>query len=156
MGIHYSQACSSYSTSKTYTAEEMSPNNNYINCRILIADATQVTCDRQSVCPGDTVTCVCITGNSTSLAWMSNGTRLIFASNDTLLTRRVVPGSSTFAVLTENSHVNGIRVMMSNITVTVSSNDPEIILTCENVDHTITEPIIVPTTRIGKCCVRNT
>lgn len=125
-------------------------------CIIQIAGATLVTCDRQSVCPGDTVTCTCITGNSTSLAWMNNGNRLVFASNDALLTRRDVPGSSAFAVLAENSNVNGIMVIMSNITVTVSTNHPEIILTCESVDRTTVEPIIVPTTCIGKCCVHHT
>ena len=72
----------------------------------------------------------------------------MFRSNDTLHTRRDVPGSSTFAVLTENSNANGIRVIMSNITVSVFSND-QIILTCENVDRTMTKAIIVRTA--GKC-----
>jgi hypothetical protein len=103
------------------------------------------------VCAGDSVTCICITGNSTSLAWTSDGNRLSFTSSDPLLTQRNVPGSDGFAVLTENSNMNGIRVIMSNITVRVSSNDPEIILTCESVDRTMIEPIIVPTTRTGEC-----
>jgi hypothetical protein len=84
---------------------------------------------------------------------MSNGNRLSFTSDDPLLMRRNVPGSNGFAVLTENSNVNGIRVIMSNITVGVSSNDPEIILTCENVDRAMVEPVIIPTTRTGKCCM---
>ena len=100
------------------------------------------------MCVGDSVTCICVTGNSTSLAWMSNGNRLSFTSSDPQMTRQNV--SNGFAVLTENSIVNGIRVIMSNITVSVSSSDPEIILTCENVDRNMIEPIIIPTTRTGK------
>ena len=102
------------------------------------------------MCAGDSVTCICVTGNSTSLAWMSNGNRLLFMSSDPLLTRRNVSGSNGYAVLTESSIVNGIRVIMSNITVSASSNDPEIILTCENADRNMIEPIIIPTTRTGK------
>ena len=110
--------------------------------------ATSVTCDRQFLCPGETtITCICATGNSNALAWTINGSRLEFMSNNASLTRHDIPGSSGFAVLTENSIVNGIRVIMSNITLSVFSSD--IILTCQNVDQSMTEPIIVPI--IGKC-----
>ena len=93
-----------------------------------------------------TVTCVCATANSSALVWTFNDTRLNFTSNNATLSRRDLPGSNGFVVLTENSIVNGIRVIMSNITVSASSSD--VTLTCENVDQNMIEPITVPT--IGK------
>lgn len=93
-----------------------------------------------------TITCVCATGNSNALAWTVNGTGVEFSSNDALLAIRDIPGLSGFAVLTENSIVNGIRVLMSNITLDVSSSD--ITLTCQNVDQSVRTPITVPI--IGK------
>ena len=104
------------------------------------------------MCPGGTITCTCATGNSSALAWTINGTRLEFVSSYSLMTRRNVPGSNAYAVLTESSDTNGVRVIISNLTlsVSVSSNDPSIILTCENVDHTISEPVILPIA--GKHC----
>ena len=59
-----------------------------------------------------------------------------------MLSRRDLPGSNGFVVLTENSIVNGIRVIMSNITVFASSSD--VTLTCGNVDQNMIEPITVP------------
>ena len=94
------------------------------------------------MCPGETVTCLCATGDSQALAWSIDGTRLEYTSNDLLLERLNIAGSSTFAVLTENTEVNGIRVIMSNLTLSVFSKD--VILTCENVDQMMTQPIIVP------------
>ena len=117
----------------------------------LITEASQVTCDRQAVCSGSTVTCTCITGNSDSLSWMSNGNTLSFTSTDAVPMRQNVSGSNQFAVLTENSDVNGIRVIMSNFTINVSSDVSDIILTCENVDHAMIEPIIIPVTPYGEC-----
>ena len=104
-----------------------------------------------SACPGDVITCNCATGSSTSLAWTINRTRLTFGSNDPLLMQQDVPGSSTFAVLTENSDVNGIRVIMSNLTASFSND--RIILTCENVDHAMLKSIILPVAR--KCVQHN-
>ena len=103
------------------------------------------------MCSGRTVTCTCITGNSDSLAWTSNGNTLSFTSTAAVPMRQNVSGSNQFAVLTENSDVNGIRVIMSNFTINVSSDVSDIILTCENVDHAITEPIIIPVIPYGKC-----
>lgn len=102
------------------------------------------------MCPGDTVTCTCITGNSSSLVWTINGNRLALTSNTTLLTWQNVPGSSGFAMLTENSDINGIRVIMGDIAATVSLNDPEIVLTCENVGRAMIQPKIIPTSPTGK------
>lgn len=104
------------------------------------------------MCPGGTITCICATGNSSALAWTINGTRLEFMSSDPLMTRHNVFGPSTYAVLTESSDTNGISVIMSNLTLSVSmsSNDPSIILMCENVDRTISEPVIIPIA--GKHC----
>lgn len=106
------------------------------------------------MCPGDTLTCICATGNSSALAWMTNGRRLEFTSSDPLLMRRSVLGLSGFAVLTENSNANGVRVIMSNLTLFVSMNlsDISIVLTCENVDHTISNPVILPIVGPGKYC----
>ena len=103
-------------------------------------------CDRQSVCPGDALTCVCVTGQSNTLIWTVNGNRREFTSNDSLNTMRDVSESSAFATLTENSARNGVRVIMSNLTVNTSVNlfDPKIILTCQNVDRAMTEPAIIP------------
>ena len=115
-----------------------------------------VTCDRVTLCRGQTVTCACATGNSNSLAWMTNGSRLQFSSTDSLLTRRNVNGSSIFAVLTGHSNQNGVRVIMSNITVNVSlnSSDPEIVLTCTNIDHMISKPVILPVSSKYSAIVR--
>ena len=96
------------------------------------------------MCPGQTLNCICATGNSNALAWRVNGNRLEFMSSDPPSTRRNVPGSSTFALLTESSNMNGTRVIMSNLTIIGSSDD--IILTCQNVDQSITEPFIAPIT----------
>ena len=96
------------------------------------------------MCPGETVTCACATGNSNSLTWVTDGNRVQFSSSDPLLTRENV-GSSTSAVLTENSDRNGVRVIMSNITVgiSMSSTDPLVTLTCEN-DGAMVQPILLP------------
>ena len=94
------------------------------------------------MCPGETVTCACATGNSNSLTWITDGNRLQISSSNP---RENIPGSSTSAVLTENSDRNGVRVIMSNITVSVSmsSTDHLVTLTCEN-DGAIVQPIILP------------
>ena len=113
----------------------------------LFTAATSVTCDRQFLCPGETtVTCVCATANSSAQAWTFNETRLDFTSNNGTLSRHNLPGSNGFAVLTENSIVNGIRVIMSNITVSASSSN--VTLMCGNVDQNMIEPITIP--MIGK------
>lgn len=106
-----------------------------------IVDSTSVVCDKQSVCLGETVTCTCTIGNSNTLAWSNNGNRLMFTSTDPLETRRDVTGSSTFAVLTNNSDTNGIRVITSNFTFIASMTN---ILTCENVDRSTSRSVIAP------------
>ena len=115
-------------------------------CIYYIIGEALVTCDRQSVCPGDTLTCFCATGNSSALAWMINGTKQEFTSNDPLLISRGVLGSSGSAVLIENSDRSGMRVITSNLTLLVSMDfrDSSIILTCENIDRTMSEPVIIP------------
>ena len=105
------------------------------------AEATSVTCDRKLTCPGETVTCTCTTWNSNTLVWTNNGNSLIFTSNDPLMTRRNVDGSSTSAVLTDSSDRNGIRVIMSNITFISAINN---VLSCQNVDRSTTRFVIVP------------
>ena len=84
-----------------------------------------------------------MTGNSNSLVWMSNGNRLTFTSNDPVQTRHTVNGSSTFAVLTNSSDRNGIRVITSNLTF-VASNFSHNVLTCMNVDRSTSESVIIP------------
>ena len=57
-----------------------------------------------------------------------------------------MPGSNAFAVLTESSDRNGMKVIMSNLTVSISTTS-NIVLTCENVHCTKLEHnniIIVP------------
>ena len=117
---------------------------------VIIAGAALVACDKWLVCSGESVMCSCATGNSSTHAWITNGTRIVFTSDDRLGIGRDVPGSSTYAVLTESSDRNGVRVIMSNITVSASKESNNIILTCENVDSTMTEPVIIP---IGEYCV---
>ena len=56
--------------------------------------------------------------------------------------RHDVTGSNAFAMLTESSDRNGVRVIMSNLTVSIPTS--EIVLTCVNVDHTTSESVIVP------------
>ena len=63
-------------------------------------------------------------------------------SDDSQQIRHDVPGLGVFAILTESTDANGIRMIMSNLTLNVSSDD--IILICENVDQNITDPIIIP------------
>ena len=69
----------------------------------------------------------------------------MFASADPVETRRDVTGSSTYAVLTDNSDINGIRVITSNLTFIASSSKSNV-LTCENVDLSTTESVITPVT----------
>ena len=74
----------------------------------------------------------------------------MFASTDPVEMRRNVTGSSTFAVLTENSNVNGIRVITSNLTfVTSSTSSKSNVLTCSN-DHSISESMIIPVSGMYK------
>jgi hypothetical protein len=109
----------------------------------LIVDTTFIGCDKQTVCLGETVTCTCTVGNSNSFAWTSDGNRVLFTSSDPLLTRRSVTGSSTFAVLTDNSDTNGIRVITSNFTFVASSVGSNV-LTCQNIDRSTSESVIIP------------
>ena len=104
------------------------------------------------MCPGEAVTCTCTTGDSNTLVWTTNGDRfnLSFTSTDSPLTMRNVTGSSTFSVLVESSDRNGVRVIMSNITVGVptSSTDTEVILTCKNANRARKKTVILPV--VGK------
>lgn len=95
------------------------------------------------MCPGDTVTCTCRTGNSNTLVWMTDGSRLEFASNDPLMTRRDVNSSSTFAVIAENSDRNGVRVIVSNLTFITPKSMSSVVM-CENVDRSSTESVFIP------------
>lgn len=94
------------------------------------------------MCPGETVTCICVTWNSNALNWTTiNGNSLAFSSTEPLQTRRNVTGSSTFAVLTENSNRNGFRVIMSNLTFIASMMN---VLVCENVGQSTRKSVIIP------------
>ena len=105
---------------------------------------TSITCDRQSACLGESVTCTSATGNSNTLAWiLSSGSRLEFAADDPPLTRRDVSGSSTTAVLTGSSNTNGVRVITSNLTL-IASTPETILLTCENVDGSTVNALLIP------------
>ena len=116
--------------------------SNYYFCVIL--DTTSIDCDKQSVCPEETVTCTCTTGNSNTLTWTSNGDSLTFASTDPLGTRRDVNGLNTYAVLADTSDTNGIRVITSNLTFVASSFGSSVVLTCANVDLSTSESVIIP------------
>ena len=96
------------------------------------------------MCPGETVTCTCATGNTNALAWIIDGSRIEFTSSDPLLTRRTVSRSNASAVVTENSDRNGVRVIMSSLTVSARMTSM-IILTCENVGQTVTNLSLFPT-----------
>jgi hypothetical protein len=105
---------------------------------------TSITCDRQSACLGESVTCASATGNSNRLAWiLSSGSRLEFAAGDPLQTRRNVSGSSTTAVLTGSFNTNGVRTITSNITL-IASTLETILLTCENVDGSTINALLIP------------
>ena len=115
----------------------------------LLIDDTSLTCDKPAVCPGVNVTCTCTTAHSSILAWSSDefigqdGIRLEFASVQPLLTRQNVAGLSTFAVLTDNSDMNGVVVLESELTFVASESSANI-LSCLNVVRQTLYPIIIP------------
>ena len=93
------------------------------------------------------MTCVCATGNSNLLAWVTDGSRLEFTSNDRLLTRRNVTGSSAYGILTDRFNENRIQVITSNLTLTASMNDTSLLARCENVDHSTSNAVLIPVLR---------
>ena len=109
-------------------------------------DNTSVICDKPAACPGETVTCTCTTAHSNTIAWSSDeqdDMQLEFASVEPVTTRRNVTNSSTFAVLTDSSDVNGVVVLMSDLTF-IASENPANLLTCLNSDLQSSRSIIVP------------
>ena len=113
--------------------------NNYSSC--LTENDTSVVCERQSVCPGETVTCVCATGNSNTLAWSTNRNRLVLTSDNPLLTRLDV---STSAVLTDRSNRSGVVIITSNLTVAASTSDTSLLAICENVNRSTLNAVSIP------------
>ena len=109
---------------------------------------TSVVCDKPSVCPGEAVNCVCATGNSNLLAWVTDGSRLVFTLNDPLLLRQNVTGSSAYGILTDRYNESGIQVIISNLTFTASMDDTSLLAKCENVDRSTSNPAIIPV--VGK------
>ena len=115
----------------------------------LIENSTSVTCDQRAVCPGEMVTCTCTAGYSTVIAWSSdqligqNGARLEFSSVQQVSTRQNVSNSSTFAILAYESDVNGVMVLISELTFVVSTSET-LILTCLNVNLQNSDSIIIP------------
>ena len=107
----------------------------------LIENDTSVVCDRQSVCPGGTVRCVCATGNSNTLAWSTNRNRLVLTPDDPPLTRLDVSAS---AVLTDRSNRSGVVVITSNLTVAASMSDTSLLAMCENVDRSTLNAVSIP------------
>ena len=116
---------------------------------IILLGNTSITCNKRAACPEETVKCTCITGYSNTLAWTSdqligpNNARLEFVSIDPILTTHRVPGSSTFAVLTDVSSPNDVVVLSSDLTFT-ASDSPAHILTCLNVGRQSSYSIIIP------------
>ena len=113
----------------------------------LAENDTSVTCDRQSVCRGETVTCVCAIGNSQRLAWAIGGSRAEFTSSDPLMERRDLIGSSTYAILTDRYNRNGIEVTTSSLMVTALVNDTALLIHCENLDRSTSNPAFIPVLR---------
>ena len=105
---------------------------------------TSVACDKQSVCPGEPVNCACATGSSNTLAWVID--RLEFRSDEPLLTRRSI---DAFGILTNKHNDNRIQVLTSNLTVTASTDDANLLIQCENVDGSTLNA--VPVSILRKC-----
>ena len=113
----------------------------------LAENGTSVTCDKQSVCCDETVTCVCAVGNSRRLAWAIGGSRAEFTSSDPLMERRDLINSSTYAILTGRYNRNGIEVTTSSLTVTASMSSTAILIHCENLDCSTSNPAFIPVLR---------
>lgn len=100
-----------------------------------------VVCGSPMVCPGDVRTFVCETRDSTSLRWESTeyigGVPISFTPLSPLghpVKSGINPAVS--ANLMMNYETNGVRVLMSQLNVTVSEDilsDPQHDITCVNV-----------------------
>jgi hypothetical protein len=99
------------------------------------------------VCSGEAVTCVCATGNSNSLAWVTKGNRVEFASNVPPGTRLNVTDSNAYGILTNSYNGNRIQVITSNLTLIASMDDTSLLANCENVDRSTSNPAIIPVIR---------
>ena len=96
------------------------------------------------MCPGEDVTCICATGNSNSLAWVTDGSRLVFSSNDRLLQRRNITGSNAYGILTNRYNGSEIEVLTSNLTLVAAMDDTSLLVMCENVDRSTSNLAIIP------------
>jgi hypothetical protein len=96
------------------------------------------------VCSGEAVTCVCATGNSNSLAWVTDGNRIEFELNVPLGTRLNVTDSNAYGILTNRYDENRIQVIASSLTLTASVDDTSILVKCENVNRSTSNPAIIP------------
>lgn len=108
---------------------------------------TAIMCDKRAACPGESVTCTCITGRSNTLVWSSDELigpdHLEFGFTDRVGTRLNVTGLSTSAALTGVSNPNGVVVISSDLTF-VASENPANILTCSNTGRQSSESMIIP------------
>ena len=98
---------------------------------------TSTISDKHLVCPGDQVNFTCVTRGSDIIAWISKeyidrgGTRVEFAAFNEGETMRF--GQSTVVTLVNADIVNGIRVLISRLTITVSSDYLNPSVTCLHV-----------------------
>ena len=115
-----------------------------------LLDNTLITCDVPAICPGEIVSCTCITAHSNTLAWSSDqligedGAELVLNLNDPLLARQNASNMNTFAVLSNTSDENGVLVLKSELSFVLLSTSFSIILTCENIDDQNSHSVILP------------
>ena len=106
--------------------------------------------DKQVVCPGDQVNFTCETRGSDIIAWTSKeyinrgGTRVDFAAFNVGVTMRI--GKNTVATLVSADVINGIRVLVSQLMITVSPLYQNPSITCLHVGLLInaTVSFVVP------------
>ena len=106
--------------------------------------------NKQPVCPGDQVNFTCETRGSDIIAWISEeyinrgGTRVEFAAFDVGVTMQI--GQNAVITLVSADVFNGIRVLTSQLMITVSPLYQNPSITCLHVDFLInaTVSFVVP------------
>ena len=109
-----------------------------------------------TVCPGDGVTFVCTTTNSSIIAWCSDkyigcdGIRLELTANDQSIQRSQLPGVTASANLINTSNDgNGAIVLISELNLIVKGI-PNFSVTCLNVGRELNKSIEIDVSGVCK------
>ena len=103
--------------------------------------------DGDIVCPGQTITFICETTGSGTIAWSSDdyiglGSQLQFAAFNSLDENRTSAiSSNTIATFISNTNTGGIPVLVSQLNITVSSAYPNPSITCIHVSNNVRDTI---------------